>query len=182
MPSRIIPMEELEQRDVMYWLPPNGQDNGVQATMWIPLAEIDVDDVSSVLTKLADAGVGAFAAKRPGREPRAACHRRLYVDTTKTLQATDLLMLLLRGRAEPELADYRPPRRVPLSQMQVAPRSKGRHYTRKVVKYLLMAGMLVVLGLVIYQTGVNYYEGLQRHEPPAKSVPALHQSTQAPWP
>ncbi len=75
MPSRILPMEEIEQLGPNYFLPPGGQDNGVTATMWAVVADLDTGDVSAVLSLLADAGVGAYAAATSGLKPRGGAPR-----------------------------------------------------------------------------------------------------------
>lgn len=42
-------MDEIEKLSPNYWLPPGGQDNGVTATSWAVIAELDTDEVSPVL-------------------------------------------------------------------------------------------------------------------------------------
>lgn len=162
----VIDRDDLEQREVAYWLPPNGHRNGIDAKVWVLLAELDDDEMPFVLSTLADAGVAAYASK----------HHQLYVDTDKRHEATDLLMLLLRGRKPSHLGDYQPRRKAPATA-----RPRGQRLVITVAKYLVGAAILVFFALMLYQQGVNYFNGLQHH-PPAKDVPALHQSTPVPLP
>ena len=91
MLSRVLPLDDLAQRSVMYWLPPGGQDNGVWATMWVLIAELEAREVGPVLARMADADIGAYAAK-PGGDGG----RRLYIDVMQYNQAADVLMVFLR--------------------------------------------------------------------------------------
>jgi hypothetical protein len=97
--ANVIPLEELKQRSVMYWLPPGGRDNGVWADTWVILAELEAGDVTAVLDRLADADVGGYAAIPGGRKScgSTACHH-LYVDRMRYHRAVDVLMVFLRGR------------------------------------------------------------------------------------
>jgi hypothetical protein len=47
-------------------LPPGGQDNGVWATMWVLIAELESREVAPVLARMADIEVGAYAATDVG--------------------------------------------------------------------------------------------------------------------
>jgi hypothetical protein len=99
--SRVITFEELAQRDIMYFLPPGGVDNGVFASNWIQLADLDESDVAPVLRWLADADIGGHVATPGGgrRNPRAAVIHRLYVDAMQYGGAESALMEYLRDRS-----------------------------------------------------------------------------------
>ena len=96
MYSRVIPLEELAQRSVMYWLPFDGWDNGVWADTWVILADIENEDVTAVLDLLAEADVGGYAAIPHGQKARAGERHHLDVDTMRYHRAEDVLMLFLR--------------------------------------------------------------------------------------
>lgn len=101
-PSR--PFEGSARFDVMFWLPPGGVDNGVAATAWAELADLDAGDVDSVLAALASAGVGGYVAT-PGGHARGRAQpvvHRLWVDSLQYHRAEDLLMALLRDRRRHE--------------------------------------------------------------------------------
>jgi hypothetical protein len=44
--SRVISFEELDQRDITYFLPPGGVHNQVFAGNWIQLADLEEPDVA----------------------------------------------------------------------------------------------------------------------------------------
>ena len=75
MLSRVIPLEYLKERDLMFWLPPGGQDNDVWADTWVILAELESADAAPILALLQDADVGAYIAGPSGRraQPPRAC-------------------------------------------------------------------------------------------------------------
>jgi hypothetical protein len=92
--SPVYPIRDFGRFNVMFWLPPGGADNGVWASVWAELADLDADDVGAVLGLLADAGVGGYVATPGGRAFR---HRqqplhRLWVDSLQYHRAEDLLM------------------------------------------------------------------------------------------
>jgi hypothetical protein len=99
--SRVITFEELAQRDIMYFLPPGGVDNGVFAANWIQLADVDEADVAPVLQCLADADVGGHVATPGGgrRNPHRTIIHRLYVDAMQYGRAEAAVMEFLRGKA-----------------------------------------------------------------------------------
>jgi hypothetical protein len=98
MYSRVMQLEELKQRSVMYWLPPGGRDNGVWADTWVILAELEAGDATAVLDLLAEADIGGYVAIPAGQKARAnGCHH-LYVDMMQYQRAVDVLMLFLRGK------------------------------------------------------------------------------------
>lgn len=81
----------------MFWLPPGGTDNGIWASNWAELADLDPADVGAVLAALAEAGVGGYAAVPAGRASRIrrpAIHR-LWVDSLQYHRAEDVLMSYL---------------------------------------------------------------------------------------
>jgi hypothetical protein len=98
--SLIRPVEDVAACDIPYWLPPGGRDNGVWADMWVVIADLDADDTTEVLNRLAEADVGGYVAILGGRRARAkgpVCHS-LWVDAMQYGLAEDVLMRFLRGR------------------------------------------------------------------------------------
>jgi hypothetical protein len=98
MSSLIRPLEDVTAFDISYWLPPGGRDNGVWADMWVVVADVNADDVTDVLDRLAQSDVGAYAAIPGGRRARAkrpVCHS-LWVDLLQYGLAEDVLMRFLR--------------------------------------------------------------------------------------
>jgi hypothetical protein len=92
------------QLDIMFWLPPGGIDNGVWATYWAELADLEPCDVGSVLALLADSGVGGYVATPGGRlhdRARAPIHR-LWVDSLQYHRAEDVLMAYFNARGDSE--------------------------------------------------------------------------------
>ena len=100
MSSPIDPIDNSVHRDVMFWLPPGGIDNGVWASFWAELADLEPGDVSPVLALLAQADVGGYVATPGGgaSHPRRAIIHRLWVDSLQYHRAEDLLMGYLLGR------------------------------------------------------------------------------------
>jgi hypothetical protein len=91
------PIGNPAQFDVMFWLPPGGTDNGVWATYWAELADLEYSDVGPVLALLADADVGGYVAT-PGGQPRNRVRspiHRLWVDSLRYQCAEDILMAYL---------------------------------------------------------------------------------------
>ena len=84
----------------MFWLPPGGTDNGVWASSWAELADLDADDIDAVLGLLARADVGGYVATPGGRahRPGQPIVHRLWVDSLRYHKAEDLLMAYLKGR------------------------------------------------------------------------------------
>jgi len=93
MSSPFIPISHPARRGVEFWLPPGGIDNGVWASNWAELADLDAVSVGPVLRRLAAAGVGGYVGAPGGR---AAHHRvvlhRLWVDSLQYHRAEDVLM------------------------------------------------------------------------------------------
>lgn len=86
--------------DVMFWLPPGGIDNGVFASYWAQLADLEADDVGPVLALLAAAGVGGYAAIPSGgrRHRGQPTSHRVWVDSLHYHRAEDVLMAYLNDR------------------------------------------------------------------------------------
>lgn len=100
MSSPIRPIMLPARFNVMFWLPPGGTDNGVWASFWAELADLDVDDIDVVLRLLADADVGGYVATPGGRANRwgQPVVHRLWVDSLRYHTAEDLLMAYLHGQ------------------------------------------------------------------------------------
>ena len=157
MLSRVLPLDDLAQRSVMYWLPPGGQDNGVWATMWVLIAELEAREVGPVLARMADADIGAYAAK-PGGDGG----RRLYIDVMQYNQAADVLMVFLRKptAGRPRVAsvrrasapdDGRGKHVVPKRAPQL---TRGRTAVRVAVK---VAGWVLFAALIVGALAVAYF-------------------------
>lgn len=165
MPSRVLPLEDLKQRSVMYWLPPGGRDNGVWADTWVIMAELEAADSAAVLTLLAQADVGGYVATPGGRRTVTTTSRHLYVDREQHNHATDVLMLFLRGK-DPSVATVTAsmkttttPKTEPSGWSVVPATVKQlimREPVRTVIK-VLVAATLIALGLIFV-----YYEGPPR--------------------
>jgi hypothetical protein len=84
----------------MFWLPPGGTDNGVWASAWAELADLDAGDIGPVLGLLASADIGGYVATPGGRarRPRERVIHRLWVDSLQYHRAEDLLMAYLHNR------------------------------------------------------------------------------------
>ena len=90
------PLSDLQRRDIAFWLPPGGHDNGVFAAYWGELADLEAGDVEPLLAELADAGVGAYIGTPGGRRSRGV--HRLWVDSLQYHRAEDVLVGYVRGR------------------------------------------------------------------------------------
>lgn len=100
MSSPLRPLGNPAQFDIMFWLPPGGTDNGVWASAWAELADLEASDVGPVLGLLAGADIGGYVATPGGHAPRpgqAAIHR-LWVDSLQYHRAEDVLMAYLHNR------------------------------------------------------------------------------------
>jgi hypothetical protein len=98
--SPLRPIGNPAQFDIMFWLPPGGTDNGVWASAWAELADLEASDVGAVLGLLADADVGGYVATPGGHPPRPgqAVIHRLWVDSLQYHRAEDVLMAYLHNR------------------------------------------------------------------------------------
>lgn len=87
-------MRDSARLPVMFWLPPGGTDNGVWASAWAELADLDADDVDTILGVLASADVGGYVATPGGRarHRKELLVRRLWVDSLQYHKAEDVLM------------------------------------------------------------------------------------------
>ncbi len=101
MVSRITQLEDLRLRSVMFWLPPGGRDNGVWASTWVAIAELDSADVATLLARLHDADIGGYAAAASGRRGLPHAPTNLYVDRDQLPRATDVVMQFLRAKSDP---------------------------------------------------------------------------------
>lgn len=91
----------------MFWLPPGGFDNGIDASNWAELADLPEQEVASVMFDLAEANVAAYVAMLRHTPIGAApdqVHYRLWVDSLHYRRAEDLLMEILA-----QLHHTRPP-------------------------------------------------------------------------
>lgn len=77
------PLRQLERFGRLWWLPSNGEGNGLSDTAWAPLADVDAAVIPALLAELRAAGVPAYAAPvarrlRPARQRSARHGERLY--------------------------------------------------------------------------------------------------------
>jgi len=96
MSSPQRPLPALNFLDVTFWLPPGGIDNGVFASFWAELADLEDADIEAVLSRLAAAGVGGYIATPTSVRDRGI--RRLWVDSLQYHRAEDVLMAYLHER------------------------------------------------------------------------------------
>lgn len=98
--SPIRPIGNPAQFDIMFWLPPGGTDNGVWASSWAELADLEPGDVGPVLALLADVDVGGYVATPGGHAhtPDRSVVHRLWVDSLRYHRAEDVLMNYLHTR------------------------------------------------------------------------------------
>lgn len=102
MSSPSNPLGDPAKYDVMFWLPPHGVDNGVWATYWAELADLQLCDVGPVLALLANADIGGYVATPGGRahnQRRPPIHR-LWVDSLRYHGAEDVLMAYLNRKSQ----------------------------------------------------------------------------------
>ncbi|OHV05173.1 hypothetical protein [Mycobacterium talmoniae] len=100
MSSPLRPIGDLTRFGSMFWFPPGGTDNGVWASAWAELADLEIADVGPVLKSLADADVGGYIAT-PGGQWRGRGEpviHRLWVDALQYHRAEDVLMAYLHRR------------------------------------------------------------------------------------
>jgi hypothetical protein len=175
MLSRVIPLEYLKERDLMFWLPPGGQDNEVWADTWVILAELEAADVAPVLALLHDADVGAYVAGPSGLKGAANRGVRLYVDREQHSRAVDVVMLFLRGKDESA---------VPVKASKPAPKVRPK-VKRRSVRILLTAiqvaafAALIALGLLLaYYRGPSLFPTVHpaHHPAPVSDAPGMNGS------
>ena len=170
MPSRVIPLEDLKQRSVMFWLPPGGRDNGVWADTWVILAELEAADVAPILARLRRADIGGYAATPTGRRAQANPGRQLYVDREQHSRATDVVMHFMRNRDQPP-AEYTARKRVPTP---VRPRAHDRTVPTPVK--VVVAAVFIALGVLwAYYAGAQRFPGVHRapHPAPISGAPGI---------
>jgi hypothetical protein len=92
MSSPSHPIGSPAQFDIMFWLPPGGIDNGIWATYWAELADLQSSDIDPVLALLAKADVGGYVATPGGQRSRRSPIHRLWVDSLRYHRAEDVLM------------------------------------------------------------------------------------------
>jgi hypothetical protein len=94
MSSPLRPIGNPAAFDITFWLLPAGTDNGVWASAWAELADLDPVDIGPVLRALATAGVGGYVATPGGhaRHRRQDATHRLWVDSLQYHKAEDVLM------------------------------------------------------------------------------------------
>jgi hypothetical protein len=99
MSSPFNPIADRARRGVMFWLPPGDTGNGVWASAWAELADLQARDVAPLLGLLADAGVGGYVATPGGSaaHPRRPVIHRLWVDSLRYHRAEDVVMSYLNG-------------------------------------------------------------------------------------
>jgi hypothetical protein len=98
--SVIRPLEDLAPSDIAYWLAPGGRDNGVWADTWVMIADLDADEATEILNRLAEADIGGYVAIPGGRRAKAKgpVRHSLWVDLMQCHRAEDVLMRVLRER------------------------------------------------------------------------------------
>ncbi|GAA4618696.1 hypothetical protein [Saccharopolyspora hordei] len=82
------------ERGPMFWLPPGGFSNGLEATNWAELADLGEGQLADVLFTLADAGIAGYVAHPTGGR---TTKYRLWVDTLQYRRAEDVLMDVFRA-------------------------------------------------------------------------------------
>ncbi|WP_199190014.1 hypothetical protein [Mycobacterium sp. ENV421] len=174
MLSRVIPLEYLKERDVMFWLPPGGQDNDVWADTWVILADLESADAAAVLALLRDADIGGYVARPSGLKGAPAPGVQLYVDREQIHRATDVVMQFLRGKEQPIM---------PRAE-RIAPRIRGRITVPAVprsvsvaLQIAFMAG-LIALGMTFaYYRGASMLEHRPHHPAPSSNAPGMTNPT-----
>ena len=174
MLSRVLPLEYLKERDLMFWLPPGGQDNDVWADTWVILAELENAHTAPVLALLHDADIGAYAARPSGVKGAATQSMQLYVDREQISRATDVVMLFLRGK------DTQP---MPRAE-RIAPKIRSKIRTPAVPRAVVIAlqvafvGALVALFLTyVYYRGASTLEHRVHHQVPSSDEPGITNPT-----
>lgn len=174
MVSRITQLEDLHLRSVIFWLPPGGRDNGVWASTWLMLAELDSADVAALLARLHDADVGAYAARASGRRGLSHAPANLYVDRDQLGRATDVVMQYLRAKNDPPpmAVPRRAPRKAPVP---VAGRSASARAAVTAAKILV--GALVIAGFMVmaYLGGTHWLAMTHQkaHRLPPSHLPGI---------
>jgi hypothetical protein len=85
----------------LYWLPPGGIGNGLDAQTWAVLIDADASQLILLLDTLRDADIAAYAARvdRLGRRRGRSSTFRIWVGTWTHARAEDVVRkVLLRQR------------------------------------------------------------------------------------
>jgi hypothetical protein len=177
MPSRIIPLEDLKERSVMFWLPPGGQHNEVWADTWMNLAELEPADAAPALALLRDNDIGGYIASPSGRKGAASTVRQLYVDREQENRATDVLMLFLRGRNQQAVPVQR--KRVARPVRTLGERPAAVRILLIVLKVVFVAGLIALGLLLAYYRGPSLFPTVHpaHHPAPASNAPGMTQPT-----
>lgn len=172
MLSRVIPLEYLKERDLMFWLPPGGLDNDVWADTWVIIAELDDADARPVLDLLGDNDIGGYVARPSGRKGAPQTGKQLYVDREQYTKAIDVLMLFLRKKDQPPM---------PRSEA-IAPKIRSKikipaipRAVSLVFKVVLGAAFIALFLFLVYAQGSRMWPGVHpaKHPVPASNAPGM---------
>jgi hypothetical protein len=173
--SRVIPLEYLKERDLMFWLPPGGLDNDVWADTWVIIAELEEADARPVLDLLGDNDIGAYAASPSGRRGAPTSGKQLYVDREQYTKAVDVLMLFLRTKDQPAMP--RSERLAPKIRSKIKIPAVPRPVAL-VLKVVLGAAFIALFLLLVYTQGPRMWPGVRpvHHPVPNSDVPGIQGS------
>lgn len=177
MPSRILPLEDIEHLGTKFWVPAGGRENGVEATVWTVLAELELSEVSPVLSKLAAANVAGRAVAIAAATQRGNARHRLYVDAMKYNQATDALMIALRGKGNQEVAGYIPrrPATKSASLTTTSPRRQAAKIALRVGQWTLVAATFALMLGIGYATVSHRFPVAHPRPHHEQSAPGIYQ-------
>ncbi|WP_210419648.1 hypothetical protein ACRDU6_07555 [Mycolicibacterium sp. ELW1] len=174
MLSRVIPLEYLKERDIMFWLPPGGQDNDVWADTWVILADLESAHAAPVLALLHDADIGGYVARPSGLRGAATDGVQLYVDREQIHRATDVVMQFLRGKETPVMP--RAERVAPSIRSRITVPAVPRAVS-VALQFAFLAG-LIALGMAFaYYRGASMMEHRLHHPTPTSTVPGMTNPT-----
>ena len=110
--SAARPLHQPQRFGRLWWLPSNGEGNGLSDTAWAPIADVDAAIVPALLGELRAVAVPAYAAPVTGPIPRSRRRHKitaeqryhLWVGTSAYSRAEETLRvalpaLLRRGRS-----------------------------------------------------------------------------------
>jgi hypothetical protein len=177
MLSRIIPLEYLKERDLMFWLPPGGQDNEVWADTWVILAELESAHAEPVLDLLRDNDIGAYVARPNGLKGATSSIRQLYVDREQHNLATDVVMQFLRGK-DHQAAPVPRKRVAPPAAPEVKP--PAIRVLSIVLQVVFITGLIALGLLLAYYRGPSMFPGVHPAPHPT-SVPNTPGMTAPTW-
>jgi len=178
MPSRILPIEEIEQLGTKFWVPTGGQENGVDASEWTVLADLEGDEVSPVLSTLAAANVAGRAVIIAAAKQLGNARHRLYVDAMQYNQAMDALMIALRGKENREVAGYVPRRRPPAestSRTMASSRPSAARIALRVGQWTLLAATFAVMLCIAYQSASHRFPVVHSRPHHEQAGPGFYQ-------